>query len=263
MTHVLHLLSVHDEQWDEDGLLRPASLHDEGFVHASDSAHTLLAVANFLYRNASAPLVALVLDVERLGCTVRWEEPSPAPPPGIPAGTTFPHIYGPLRREAVVDRQYLRPDPDGGYLGVEPRPATADILDMYPHPEGGWFRETWRTGTTLTPSGYSGSRATATAIHYLLGPGESSRWHRVRSDELWIFNRGGPLELSLGGDTSTPTAPTTMHLGPELEQGQQCQLLVPSQTWQSARPVSGECLVTCVVSPGFDFADFEVTANAT
>lgn len=257
------MLAAHEETWDAAGLLRPASLDTDGFVHATDTADTLLAVANAFYRKTPGPLVALVVDTTRLQVPVRWEDPSPAPPPGVAADVRFPHIYGPLRREAVVGRRYVRPAPDGGFVAVETRPETAQLLDMYPHPEGGWFRETWRAATTVTPVGYPGQRSVATAIHYLLSPGEFSRWHRVRSEELWIFNRGGPLELALAGTGEHPQTPTTHRLGADLEHGNHCQLLVPGQTWQSARPVSGECLLTCVVAPGFDFADFEVVATDT
>ena len=64
------------------------------------------------------------------------------------------------------------------------RPRLAELLDLEPHPEGGWYRQTWRSTVSLSPAGYDGPRATATAIYFLLNPGEASRWHRVASDEL-------------------------------------------------------------------------------
>jgi len=141
-----------------------------------------------------------------------------------------------------------------------PRPSLAEALDLAPHPEGGWFRETWRVGVTLRPDGYPGERATATGIYYLLTPDDESRWHRVRSDELWLWHRGGPLLLRLGGDAERPEEPAApVVLGPHVEEGQTPQALVPAGVWQAARPASGEpVLVSCVVSPGFDFADFEL-----
>lgn len=140
------------------------------------------------------------------------------------------------------------------------RPRFAEALDLRPHPEGGWFRETWRAATRFEAGGYDGVRATATAIYFLLQPGQESRWHRVRGEELWIWQRGGPLLLSLGGrDAEPPAHPETVKLGPDLGAAQQLQVVVPARCWQTARPVGDDdVLVTCVVSPGFEFADFEM-----
>ncbi|MDL4771898.1 cupin domain-containing protein [Spirillospora sp. NBC_01491] len=173
-----------------------------------------------------------------------------APEPGPPRG--------------VVDRtrarrvRYVRRGPDGRHVALLDRPATAEALDLLPHPEGGWFRETWRSAVRLTPDGYPGERATATGIYFLLPPGEESMWHAVRSDEVWLWHRGGPLALLLGGDGERPGAsPRTVTLGPDVEDGQRPQAVVPAGVWQAARPAgAGEVLVSCVVSPGFDFADF-------
>lgn len=143
------------------------------------------------------------------------------------------------------------------------RPELADLLDLAPHPEGGWFRETWRAGLVLPSDAlpdHPGPRSAGTAIYYLLGPGESSAWHVVRSAELWFWHRGGPLTLSLGGDGEHPVRPQELTLGPDLTVGQQPQLLVPAGVWQAARPATGaEVLVSCVVVPGFDFADFRLS----
>lgn len=140
------------------------------------------------------------------------------------------------------------------------RPPLAEALDLSPHPEGGWFRETYRSSVEFQPDGYDGPRSAATAIYYLLGRGEESRWHVVASDELWLWHHGGPLELSLGGSEAEPMRePYTMLLGSDVDAGQQPQVLVPAGVWQAARPASEESvLVTCVVAPGFDFADFRL-----
>lgn len=144
----------------------------------------------------------------------------------------------------------------------EPRSRSplAEALDLAPHPEGGWYRQTWRTTRTFRPEGYPGERASATGIYYLLMPGEESRWHSVRSDELWLWHRGGPLTLRLGGADDHPHAtPEVLTLGPAVERGQRPQVLVPAGTWQSAQPAADEgVLVSCVVSPGFDFEDFRL-----
>ncbi|RLL70845.1 cupin domain-containing protein [Streptomyces sp. Z26] len=136
-------------------------------------------------------------------------------------------------------------------------------LDLRPHVEGGWFRETWRTGGSAVPEGYPGPRPYATGIYFLLHPGESSRWHRVRSDELWLWHLGGPLRLRLGGTGDLPDeegagdASGATLLGGDVAAGERPQSLVPAGAWQAAEPAGTEpVLVTCVVAPGFDFEDF-------
>ncbi len=136
------------------------------------------------------------------------------------------------------------------------KPELAELLDLEPHPEGGWYRETWRSEVGFTPDGYDGERARATAIYFLLGPGEESRWHRVRSAEVWLWHSGGPLILLYGEEPGTAAAVT---LGPDVGAGQWPQIVVPAGAWQSARPAGDEpVLVSCIVSPGFDFADFRL-----
>ena len=132
-------------------------------------------------------------------------------------------------------------------------------LRLAPHPEGGWFRETWRCPVTLQPEQYDGPRAAATAIAFLLLPGESSRWHRVRSGELWLWQGGGPLTLRLGGTGSAPVETASRTVGPDPAAGHDLQWLVEPGEWQAAAPAGDEhVLVACVVAPGFDFADFEL-----
>lgn len=142
------------------------------------------------------------------------------------------------------------------------RPALAQQLDLQPHPEGGWFGETWRSPVTFVPAGYPGQRNAATAIYFLLHPGERSSWHVVRSDELWFWHRGGALELRLGGSGDEPAArdeQTVAVLGGDLDADQRPQLVVRGGTWQAAAPAGDEAvLVSCVVAPGFDFADFRL-----
>lgn len=137
---------------------------------------------------------------------------------------------------------YARRDPAGGLVGFEPRSPTAEALDLLPHPEGGWYRRTYESAISLVPQGYPGERPTATAIYFLLEPGQSSRPHRVRSDELYLWHRG-ELTVWLGSDA--------YDLGPDRP-----QLLIPGGTWQHAQAGKTEALISCVVSPGFDFADF-------
>lgn len=139
------------------------------------------------------------------------------------------------------------------------RPHLAERLDLAPHPEGGWFRETWRSAVSFSPAGYDGPRSAATAIYFLLHPGEESRWHVVRSDELWFWHRGGPLELRLGGTGGEPVPGRVVLLGGDVDMGHHPQARVPGGVWQSAVPGGTEpVLVSCVVAPGFDFADFRL-----
>ncbi|WP_433198136.1 cupin domain-containing protein [Nocardia sp. CA-107356] len=131
------------------------------------------------------------------------------------------------------------------------RPALAVALDLEPHPEGGWYRQTWRSAVEFTPEGYPGPRASATAIYFLLLPGEQSAAHTVLSDELWLWHRGGPLVLDIGGEEVV--------LGPDVEHGQVLQAVVPGGVSQAARPADDHyVLVSCIVAPGFDFEDFRL-----
>ncbi|MGW7515873.1 cupin domain-containing protein [Streptomyces sp. NPDC054796] len=149
-----------------------------------------------------------------------------------------------------------------------------DQLGLSPHPEGGWYASTYTSGIDVRlPERTGGGRPTATLIHYLLSPGEESAWHVVGSDEIWLWHLGGPLVLRTGGagpepDTGTAGGPGSggvieTPLGPDLGAGQRLQGFVPAGTWQSARPAGDEAvLVSCVVSPGFDFADFRLYEGA-
>jgi hypothetical protein len=129
--------------------------------------------------------------------------------------------------------------------------AVAASWGLEPHPEGGFYRETYRSALEVTPSGWPGPRALATSILYLLGPGDRSAWHRVRGDELWLWQGGGPMRLSVGDLERV--------VGPDGSAGQDLQVLVPAGVWQSATPAGDEwSLVACVVAPGFDFIDFEL-----
>jgi uncharacterized protein len=142
-------------------------------------------------------------------------------------------------------------------------PDWAQRLGLSPHPEGGWFRETWRSqltiGQSALPPDYNGPRSAGTAILFLLMPGQQSAWHTVRSAELWLFHRGSPLLLEVGREQS---GATTHLLGADLLSLQEPQVLVPPGFWQRARPRDDEAsLVSCVVVPGFDYADFALTAH--
>jgi predicted cupin superfamily sugar epimerase len=133
------------------------------------------------------------------------------------------------------------------------RPPLAVRHDLAPHPEGGWYRQTWAATTTVTLDD-GRVRPTATLIYFLLPAGESSAWHRVRSDELWLAHEG-TVTVELGGDGPAPDQEraTRVVVGPSEPQG-----LVPAGVWQRTLVAEADALVSCLVSPGFDFADFEL-----
>jgi hypothetical protein len=115
-------------------------------------------------------------------------------------------------------------------------------LGLVPHPEGGFFRETFRDGTE--------GRAFSTAIYFLLRKGEVSRWHRADAAEVWHFYRGAPLKLKIG---------KAVHiLGNDLVKGEQPQWVVPAGEWQAAQSLGDYTLVGCTVAPGFEFSGFEM-----
>ena len=134
------------------------------------------------------------------------------------------------------------------------RPPLAEQLGLEPHPEGGWFRQTWASpDQVVLPDGRV--RPTATLIYFLLPAGEFSTWHRVRSAEVWLAHTGSVV-LELGGTADTPASDSTAVVGTGV--GEQAQVLVPADTWQRTLPGDQDALVSCLVSPGFDFADFEL-----
>ena len=132
--------------------------------------------------------------------------------------------------------------------------ADPHSLDMQRHPENGWYRESFRHPELVTTG--RGQRALATCVSFLLLPGERSAWHRVVSDELWLWQGGGPVRLTVGGRADTPVPDFMCELGAG------GQYLVHGGEWQTAEPATDRAtLVACFVSPGFDFADFELTPD--
>jgi predicted cupin superfamily sugar epimerase len=119
-------------------------------------------------------------------------------------------------------------------------------LGLQPHPEGGWYRQTW-VGPLVD------GRASGTAILFLLKREERSHWHRVDADEIWLWHAGAPLVLSLGVD-----AASDVRLGPDVLGGEVVQAVVPAGWWQAARSTGDWTLVSCTVSPGFRFEGFEL-----
>lgn len=124
-----------------------------------------------------------------------------------------------------------------------------ELLNLKPHPEGGYFRETFRDSANVDAKG----RAHSTAIYFLLKAGQVSRWHRVDAAEVWHFYRGAPLELKIGTDRYA--------LGANIDEAQVPQLVVPAGAWQSARSLGDYTLVGCTVAPGFEFSKFEMAPD--
>jgi len=136
------------------------------------------------------------------------------------------------------------------------RPELAEALDLEPHPEGGWFRQTWASPVSVTLAD-GRVRPTATLIYFLLAAGEASAWHRVASDEVWLAHQGAVV-VEFGGFGDEPGLCEAHVVGCDLEAGELPQVLVSAGVWQRTRPSEDDALVSCLVSPGFDYDDFEL-----
>ncbi len=119
-------------------------------------------------------------------------------------------------------------------------------LDLAPHPEGGYYRQTWMAENDGRPTG--------TCIYFLLKAGEGSHWHKVDAVEIWLFHAGAPIILSVAGKDEGPAMDHI--LGPDLTNGELPQVIVPKDNWQAARTTGDWTLVSCTVSPGFQFTGF-------
>jgi predicted cupin superfamily sugar epimerase len=122
--------------------------------------------------------------------------------------------------------------------------AVRAALGLAPHPEGGWYRETWRDAPA------DGGRGVATAILFMLAAGERSAWHRVDAAELWLWHGGASLDLRIGRGA--------LRLGADLGAGEVLQGVVPAHEWQAARATGAWSLVSCIVAPAFSFGGFEL-----
>ena len=128
-----------------------------------------------------------------------------------------------------------------------------DALALAPHPEGGWYRETWRADAD------PGERAAASAVYYVIQPGQRSHWHRVDAHEIWLWHGGDPIDVMVADDDSSPSR--KVRLGGNIDRGEQPQLVIPAGKWQSADPVAGEAgysFISCIVAPAFEFSGFEL-----
>jgi len=127
-------------------------------------------------------------------------------------------------------------------------------LQLAPHPEGGWYRETFRS------SAEPGERAAATAVYYVMQAGQRSHWNRIDADEMWLWHAGDPLDLTIVDSDGAPMR--TIRLGGRVGEGEQPQVVIPAGQWQTAEPVApgeaGYTFLSCVVAPAFEFAGFEL-----
>lgn len=159
-----------------------------------------------------------------------------------------------------------------------PQPSLEEIIKVYnlsPHPEGGFFRETYRSAgiipTGVMP-GITGNRNFCTAILYLLREGDRSSLHRIKQDEVWHYYLGAPIRLVM---FSPAGVFSEVVVGPDIRAGQHLQYVVPAHTWFGAKPLGGAkgsngspdsgsdsdpdySLAGCTVAPGFDFEDFKL-----
>ena len=131
--------------------------------------------------------------------------------------------------------------------------TAADIiarLELKPHPEGGYYRETFRDARTDAQG-----RAQSTAIYFLLARGDRSQWHRIDAVEIWHYYAGAALKLHIANDGCAPHIVT---LGPDVAAGDRPQAIVPAGAWQTAESTGDWTLVGCTVAPAFEFANFEL-----
>jgi predicted cupin superfamily sugar epimerase len=175
-----------------------------------------------------------------------------------------------LASDAKTDDCGVRIGPEsqrnGGWLQIrlESRAAPPDtiqrvnadeviaILGLQQHPEGGWYRETWRSDAA------PGERAAGSAIYFLLRVGDLDAWHRVDAAEAWHWYAGAPLEVAMVEEGSDERTLTVGLLGSDLAAGQRPQIVVPAGAWQQSRTLGEWTLAGCTVSPAFEFRYFEL-----
>ena len=245
----------------QGGEYRADSLAGEGFIHLSQ-AHQVLDVARQFYAG-QADLVVLVVDPGRLRAELRWEPPSPplhgqaAPiaggqPAGADRARLFPHLYGPINADAILDA----PDLDR----FDGRPIHADTAALIGHyrferlpVEGTLFTSTWRSGRETAAGGPAG---TAMIGLYAESPLSVSCFHRLDFDEVWHVYGGDPFRLHL---LHPDGRYDSILMGGDPLAGQRVQLVVPARVWQAGclEPGGRYALFGCTMSPGFTGGCFE------
>lgn len=234
------------------GAYRPASLDLEGFVHLS-RAHQVLPTAR-AYFGGVPDLVLLVIDPSLLSAPLRYEPPAPLPTATPKAGDVelYPHYYGALELDAVVDVLEL-----AHFDGGAPHAATMAVLRRYRFDrlpvEGTLYRSTWRSAELLASGEPVG---TAMMGCYAESPRSVSMFHRLTHDEVWHAYGGDPFVLHL---LHADGRHETVHMGHDREAGQQAQFVVPAGTWQAGELAPGgrHALFGCTMAPGFTASCFE------
>ena len=132
-------------------------------------------------------------------------------------------------------------------------------LNLQPHPEGGYYKETYRAETVVDIASFNGTRNVSTAIYFLLEGNNKSHFHKIKSDELWFYHDGASLEIFILSKTEI----TLIRLGKNIAHGEVLQAVVPAHTWFASKVKNNEgfVLVSCTVSPGFNFEDFEMATK--
>lgn len=128
-------------------------------------------------------------------------------------------------------------------------------LELLAHPEGGYFKEVYRSKDSFSPEGFEGERPYSTSIYFLIEEGNVSHFHRIKSDEIWYYHAGNPLSVFVihkNGELEE------LKIGPNLDQGEVLQAVVPAGTIFGSKSAGIYSLIGCMVAPGFDFQDFEL-----
>ena len=136
-----------------------------------------------------------------------------------------------------------------------------DQFGLQPHPEGGWYAESYKSKETIPnyglPKRYKGDRAFSTCIYFLLEKGNFSAFHKIQSDECWHFYSGDPMNVFVIRENGEIDV---ILVGNDITKGHVFQYVVPANCWFASRPAEGSeyCFVGCTVAPGFEFTDFEL-----
>lgn len=235
------------------GAYRAESLEHEGFIHLS-CAHQVLPTAR-AYFGGVPDLVLLVIDPTLLRAPLVYEPPAPLPtdaPKADAAGELYPHCYGPIELDAIVDVMEL-----AHFTGAPVHADTMALLRTYRFRrlpvEGTLYRETWRSDVPFSEETPSGTAMVGLLAESL---GSVSRFHRLAHDEVWHAYAGDPFVVHLLHDDGRTS---DVVMGSNVTAGQQVQLAIPAGTWQAARLLPGgtHALFGCTMAPGFTPACFE------
>ncbi len=248
----------------KSGEYRTPSIASEGFIHFSQ-AHQVLQVAELFYAGLRDQVI-MVVDPALLRSELRFEAPSPMPEEkpadGLETGTLFPHLYGPLNADAIIDLVDLEQ-----FDGAPIHPDTQAMLRHYRFlrlpVEGTLYKSTWRSAETVPGiAGYAATRPAGTAMigMYANSPRSVSCFHRLDTDEVWHFYNGDPLALHL---LHPDGRAQTVLLGCDAHKGHLAQFTVPAGAWQAGELAADGryALFGCTMAPGFTGECFEAASS--